>query len=171
MHQSQLSFAALLSCLHSHSQSELSFDHSVSLLWLYPFCLKGVWLICYQETENLLCVVSNATSRSNSYTSGMAYCECDVSYTFSSYTPGRLPSGALWEGLRGVPWMELPVISKPQQHVWQGSCFCRNVCTCVSLLRSTSACVWMSAVKFICKYMSQCACVCMRYRCIYIVWM
>lgn len=37
MHQSQLSSAALLASLHPHSQSELSFDHSVSILWLYPF--------------------------------------------------------------------------------------------------------------------------------------
>lgn len=54
-----------------------------------------MWLICYLSTAHLTVQkpVSNATSRSNSNTSSMAYCVCDVSFTLSSFTPGRLPWG------------------------------------------------------------------------------
>lgn len=185
MHQSRLSFAATLSSPHSHSQSELSFDHSVSILWSYPFCLSSaklsliwlspgkcrashfdlkrkawinppqsrvVWLICYQATAHLLCAatvqkpVSNATSRPNSNTSRMAYCECDVSYTLSSSTLGRLPSWALWEGLSGVLWLELPVISQPQQHGWQDPWFCRKPAIRVHMCGSGEVCMCMCVI-------------------------
>lgn len=59
MHQSQLSFVAPLSSLHSHSQSKLGFDRSVSILWSYPFCLCSakqslIWLSLRQMLPVLL---------------------------------------------------------------------------------------------------------------------
>lgn len=88
--------------------------------------------------------VSNATSRSNSNTSSMAHCECDVSYTLSSSTPGEPPIRGLMGRIERSPVIGASCYLLTTATRLAGPLFPHktgNMCARVGLLRCTCACM------------------------------